>query len=417
MRRRDFLHSALAASAATPFLANAPAANAQETSTESNDKSVEAKPLLNGSPVVTGPSHEATTILQAVNRPATGFVEIRIEGAGDADEGDGWKRIDAECDGLLPYDAHVLKFRLPPLPPGVRVDYRVTATEIDFQNAYKIVRGETSQSSRRTFRSLAPQNGTTRFAIWNDTHENQETIAALVHRTADAAPDFVLWNGDQTNDIYDEAKMANQYLCPGGLALADRWPLAYLRGNHDVRGPAARSLPKFTGTPDDRYYYAFRSGPVAILAMDTGEDKPDDHPVFAGLACFDAMRREQTEWLAEVAKESWFHEAPHKILCCHIPLWWHDESKGEAPWWFSRTCREAWQDLLVEAGVKLVISGHTHEHAWLPANDERPIGQLIGGGPRPKIATFALATATNDLLTVEMSALDGKTLYTVELPA
>ncbi len=186
------------------------------------------------------------TILQAVNGPATGFAEIRVRQDEAGGEGE-WQRVDAESAGLLPYDSHVLKFRLPALPAGVRVDYRVSATAIDFQNAYKIVRGETESSSQRTFRTLAPQRATTRFAIWNDTHENQETIAALHHRTLDAAPDFVLWNGDQTNDVYDEAKMANQYLCPGGLAIADQWPLAYARGNHDVRGPAARSLSKFTG--------------------------------------------------------------------------------------------------------------------------------------------------------------------------
>jgi len=42
---------------------------------------------------------------------------------------------------------------------------------------------------------------------------------------------------------------------------------------------------------------------------------------------------------------------------------------------------------------------------------------LVGGGPQPSRATLALATATSDLLTVEMTDLDGKTLYKVELPA
>lgn len=412
MRRRDFLQTALAASAATPFLTNGPTAGAQEPT---QAKESTSGPLLNGSPVVSGPAPDAMTILQAVNGPATGFAEIRVRDEGSS-EGD-WQRVDAESAGLLPYDSNVLKFRLPALPPGVRVDYRVSVTAIDFQNAYKIVRGETERSSQRTFRTLAPQGGTTRFAIWNDTHENQETIAALHKITAKAAPDFVLWNGDQTNDVYDEAKMANQYLCPGGLAIAESWPLAYARGNHDVRGPAARSLSKFTGVPDDRYFYAFRSGPVAVLVMDTGEDKPDDHPVFAGLAGFEAMRRRQAEWLKEATQVSWFRDAPHKILCCHIPLWWQEREPYGPPWTYSKPCREAWQQSLLDAGVKLVISGHTHRHAWLPANDDRPIGQLVGGGPQPTGATFTLATATPDLLTVEMSDLKGKTLYKVELPA
>ena len=48
--------------------------------------------------------------------------------------------------------------------------------------------------------------------------------------------------------------------CP----VAARWPLAYARGNHDVRGPAARSLSRFTGTPDDRS--ASRSWPATAAS-------------------------------------------------------------------------------------------------------------------------------------------------------
>jgi hypothetical protein len=94
-----------------------------------------------------------------------------------------------------------------------------------------------------------------------------------------------------------------------------------VRGNHDVRGPAARHLPEFTGTPDDRFYYAFRSGPLAALVMDTGEDKPDDSQYFGGMAAFQRMQRQQTEWLKSTVKEPWFRNAPFKVLFCHIPLW------------------------------------------------------------------------------------------------
>ena len=148
----------------------------------------------------------------------------------------------------------------------------------------------------------------------------RETLKALHERTTALKPDFLLWNGDQSNDVHFEKDMAGQFLTPAGLAIAERWPLAYVRGNHDVRGPAARSLPRFTGTPDDRFYYAFRSGPLAALVMDTGEDKPDDSPYFGGMAAFQPMQRRQAEWLQGGRKEPWFREAPFKVLFCHIPL-------------------------------------------------------------------------------------------------
>lgn len=403
MERRTFLRDALGSTLALSALGPASTASGAEQAIAKGEA------FLQGAPVVTGPAAESLAILQAVGRPATGYLELR--------RSDGsWQRIDAESSGLLPYDHHVLKFRLPPLPAGQEFQYRVTAIPVDFENAYKILPGEATVSGTRSVRTLDPNAAETKFVIWNDTHENQPTIQSLVAATEKLRPDFLLWNGDQTNDIYDEARMANQYLAPGGLTVAAEWPLAYARGNHDVRGPAARSLSRFTGTPDDRFYYAFRSGPVAALVMDTGEDKTDDHPVFGGLAAFKMMRERQTAWLAKAIEEPWFAAAPHKVLFCHIPLWWTTEDQSEnGPWTFSRVCRDAWLPLLRKGGIKLVVSGHTHDARWLPAAEGRPIPQLIGGGPKPQAATIIAGTATEDRLTLTMSRLDGSILETVHL--
>lgn len=403
MERRTFLRDALGSTLAMSALGPASTTAAEE------EVAAKGEPLLQGAPVVTGPAAESLTILQAVRRPATGYVELQRPG-------DSWQRIDAESSGLLPYDHHVLKFRLPSLSAGQEIQYRVTAIPVDFQNAYKILRSEATVSETRRVRTLDPNAAETKFVIWNDTHENQPTIQSLVAATETLRPDFLLWNGDQTNDIYDEAKMGNQYLAPGGLTVAAEWPLAYARGNHDVRGPAARSLARFTGTPEDRFYYAFRSGPLAALVMDTGEDKIDEHPVFGGLAAFKAMRDRQTAWLAKAIEEPSFASAPHKILFCHIPLWWTTEDQNaNGPWTFSRVCRDAWLPLLQKGGIKLVVSGHTHEAKWLPAANGRPIPQLIGGGPKPQAATIISGTATGDRLTLTMSRLDGSIMETVNL--
>lgn len=202
--------------------------------------------------------------------------------------------------------------------------------------------------------------------------------------------------------------MNGQLLSPAGLAIADRWPLAYVRGNHDVRGPEAHLLPKFTGTPGDAFHYAFRSGPLAALVMDSGEDKPDDHRYFGGMAAFQPMQRRQLEWLKGIAKLPWFREAPFKVLFCHIPLYFKREiSQAYGSWESHRFCRDLWVPALVEAGVKLIVSGHTHDAHWMPAKEGQPIAQLVGGGPQPKSATIIHGKATNDSLSLVMSRLDG----------
>jgi acid phosphatase type 7 len=278
--------------------------------------------------------------------------------------------------------------------------------------------GEPETSPEYTFRTLDPHAEKTTFAVWNDTHENAETLRTLHGLTTALKPDFLLWNGDQSNDVHFEKDMAGQFLSPAGLTIADRWPLAYVRGNHDVRGPAARSLTDFTGTPDDQFYYAFRSGPLAALVMDTGEDKPDDSPYFGGMAAFQKMQQRQAEWLKSIVRQTWFRSAPHKVLFCHIPLWFtRDIFPTQHRWECHDVCRKLWTPTLADAGVKLVISGHTHDHRWMPAKEGQPIAQLIGGGPLPRQATFIRGTATRDTLTLKMTKLDGTVVADLALDA
>lgn len=371
-------------------------------------------PVFAGSPVVAGPAPEAMTLLQPLQRMATGFLELAIDGAD-------WLRVDAVESGLMPLSEHVLKFHLPPLPAGKVVKYRVVARTAGWVKVRQFYHGEFKAGQPQTspeasFRTLDPDAESTTFAVWNDTHENAETLKALVAQTDALQPDFLLWNGDQSNDVHFERDMSRQFLNPAGLTIANRWPLAYVRGNHDVRGPAAHSLPGFTGTPSNRFYYGFRSGPLAALVLDTGEDKPDDSPFLSGMAAFQKMQSEQAEWLKNVVKEAWFKEAPHKVMFCHIPLWFKHPKLPNNRFDGHRFCREAWSPTLIDAGVKLVISGHTHDYLWMPAKEGQPIAQLIGGAPQPKFATFIQGTATRESLQLKMQRLDGTVINDISLP-
>jgi 3',5'-cyclic AMP phosphodiesterase CpdA len=417
MNRRQFLSTS--GTIGMVSLVAAPAvAPAQETGAGEHEFTAGSPPgpVFAGSPVVAGPAPDAITILQPLQRHATGYLEYAV---GDAE----FQRVDAAEAGLLALNGHVLKFRLPPLPPGMDVRYRIAAHSVGWVRVREfvhgeIVAGENETTEIRTFRTLAPSADKTSFVVWNDTHENVETLQRLHGVTTEAAPDFLVWNGDQSNDIHFEHEMTRQFLAPAGLAIAERWPLAYARGNHDVRGPEARRLNDFTGTPEDRFYYAFRSGPVAALVMDTGEDKPDSSIYFGGMAAFEQMQERQAKWLRTVVKEPWFREAPFKVLFCHIPLWFtRDIFPQYKRWEFTPVCREAWLPSLLEGGVKLVISGHTHSPVWMPAKDGQPIGQLIGGGPQPRSATVIQGSATKDLLAVTMKKLDGSTLAEVAIKA
>jgi hypothetical protein len=105
-------------------------------------------------------------------------------------------------------------------------------------------------------------------------------------------------------------------------------------------------------------------------------------------------------------------------MLCHIPLWYtRDIFPAQGRWECHDVCRRLWVPTLKEAGVQLVISGHTHAFAWLPAGEDQPIAQLIGGGPQPRQATFIQGSATRDTLAVTMSRLDGSVLESLSFKA
>lgn len=345
-------------------------------------------------PVLTNPAPDGVSVLWAASGPGTGWVEYgETETLGrTATGGD---------QGLLPYDPTAFRVRVGGLTPGTRYFYRVHAVPVDFRGPYSIARrtADAVASEVYSFRAPDPAAAEARFAVWNDTHEVPDTLRRLHAAHAKDPGDFLVWNGDQTNDVTTEERMVAQFLAPAGLPFAARVPYHYVRGNHDVRGPGARHLPRFTDVPGGAYHYGFRHGPLAALVLDTGEDKPDDHPVYGGLNGFAAFRARQAEWLAAEVEKPAFRAARFKVLFCHIPLWWTaDERAGE----YCADGRAKWHHLLVKAGVQLVVSGHTHQPAWLPPDPAkgRPYGQLVAGGPKATAATYVRGHATRDRFVV-----------------
>ena len=128
-----------------------------------------------------------------------------------------------------------------------------------------------------------------------------------------------------------------------------------------------------------------------MIGMDTGEDKPDAHPKWFGLANFEPYRKAQARWLEEALARPDIAEAKFKVLFCHIPLFAaegsseypHDGVKIDpydfAHW--SRECHDLWVPILEKAGVRLVIAAHQHKFRYDAPTADRPWAQIVGGGP------------------------------------
>jgi hypothetical protein len=195
------------------------------------------------------------TVGFAISGPGTGWVEY------GSDEKLG-KRAEAQEKGFLPYSERVISIRVSGLKAGKKYFYRVCACAVDYASAYSIKRGEVVKSGVYSFRTIDPEAKEASFTVWNDTHENKQTLAGLVKNLEKEPTDVLVWNGDVTNDIQDEGKLLEHYLSAGGLAYATSVPMFLGRGNHDVRGKFARKLSDYVSGPEGEYFYTFRVGPV-----------------------------------------------------------------------------------------------------------------------------------------------------------
>ncbi len=382
MERRQFIQLSTAGS----LLAGTLPTSAQDPDPEPS--------LAHGHPVTMAPRIDGMDIVWRINGLAKGYVEFGLDkNLGQIARNDGW--------GLIPAGTELIKVRLNQLQPGTTYHYRTVTESFDTKTP------GTERGELRTFRTLSATAEHTTFSVWNDTHKHNDTIAKLAALTPPS--DFLIWNGDISNDWNKDGELAESILTPGaGVDFTAQSPLLALRGNHDLRGTLAYQFEETVATPDGKPWCAFRSGPVAVICMDTGEDKPDDHPYLFGRAACEPMRREQAAWLEQVIERPEIKSAPYRLMFCHIPLRWTHEDAKTSYDHFSKRSRNLWHHSLVKWGAQLVISGHTHRDAYLEANKDFPYAQLVGGGPKMPQARLITGSADPKGLTITMTNMDSQ---------
>ena len=414
MDRRHFL-------AALPAAGLAPALTRAQLGAAAFVPPDQTTGLLQSPPVVQHLTAAGFTVSIRVGRLATAWVEWGTDPA----------KLDHKAvssrGGLV--DAGATSLTVPvvfpePQPGGAIVHYRVCVQPLAYANAYKLTRGETETTGVRALRIPDPAAASVRVAIVNDTHENKETLAKLPGRIDAAAPHLLVWNGDTCNDFDAKDDPAAILLTPGAAAdhpsnggWASSRPLWFVAGNHDVRGERAREVMDILApgpVPGLPWNFAFRDGPLALIGLDTGEDKPDAHPVFAGTAAYEPYRERQAVWLKEALARPEIASAPFKVVVCHIPL---RGGKNDNPGTtidgyaeFSGFGAKHWFPLLREAGVRMIVSGHTHDWRIDDPSEAQPFYQVVGGGPQPARATLTVIDVTAEQLSVRIEDLAGKKL-------
>jgi acid phosphatase type 7 len=279
------------------------------------------------------------------------------------------------------------------LEPGHTYQYQVASRRVVAIKPYWPERGNTVQGATLRFTTLAPANAGARFAVITDTHENVARIHTLLGEIRRTPEDFVAHLGDAVNYAASERQLKGVFLAPSAEELGGTTPLLYVHGNHEYRGPFARELGPYLHAQGNRYDYARDDGPLHLIAVDTGEDKPDDTNVYAGLNDLRDYRREGLVRFGQALAAPRTRSAPFAVVLGHQPDWgWTGGDNAK------------WTQLANQAHVDLFIAGHEHRFMHIkPGERGNDFPILVVGQDQ-----VAWVEATDTALKVKVTDSNGK---------
>lgn len=355
-------------------------------------------------PYLQNPLPNGVTVMWHTKQPAYGWVEYgKTEQLGE--------KADLVIDGMRNANTTLHKIPLTNLEPGSTYYYRACFKPILEFGAYKVKFSDVVYSETYTYKHSAPDLPVS-CVIFNDLHHNYAMFNSLCQVLEGRDYQFSIFNGDCFQDPKSQGGVIKAMTLYNKGVFAHSRPALYIRGNHEIRGAYARHLKENFDFPDNNYFFAMTAGPVRLIFLDCGEDKPDHYSVYSGLNDFTGYREEQQEWLKKEVKSPAFLNAKYRILIHHIPLYNHKD-KG-----ISRASRELWSPILDAAPIDLAICGHTHRCTYVPVNtagNTYPV--LIGGGRKIGTGSVMVMSATNERLNIEVLNANGMTVGKKEILA
>lgn len=359
------------------------------------------KPLIISAPMLQNPAETSMGVAWAVSDMANGFVDYA-----ETPDMAGARRVKSGGYRVTGMNDTCQQVRLTGLKPATRYWYRIGADRILYKSDYgmRILGTEIDQHVHSfTTPGAAAQS---HFCVMNDTHMQWKAFDLITAKLKELAPPLVVWNGDASNTSDKFETACDVFLTPKirRKDYAAECPVLFTNGNHDYRGLFNRHLEDIFmfRQPEERSSrdwdlgrnFAVRQGDIAMIGLDTGEDKPDRLDGFAGLFACEPYRRAQVAWLADVLARPEIASAPYIVAVCHIPLF------DSRPWanpggicgtgggkyrhnfaLWEKSCAEMWGPLFVRAGVQVVVAAHEHEYRYDEPSADRPWAQIVGGGP------------------------------------
>ena len=425
IERREFLRGSALLAAAGVLKQGSAMMPSEQAAYDKYNACVVPRPegLLAGEPVLQAPAPDSMGVGIAVTALANGFAEVA-----DNPEMVNPRRFMAEGLPLAGIDDRVLLMRMTGLKPGTKYWYRVGAAKLVHPIGYWTKPSEIVWSAVHAF-TTPGEKAPSHFGMMCDTHAAFEQMARITKKYRALGVPLVVWNGDIPNSLTNcREDFVKHYLVPPqNEGYAADTPIVLNRGNHDFRGTAANRLGEvmMPRLPYERSMrdvaldrnFAFRMGKIALIGLDTGEDKPDVHPANGGFSRFTVYRTMQAAWLKDQFRRPEIASAPYIVAFVHIPLFDSrpDANPGTiledyADW--QKECAELWGPTLTRYGVQLVVAGHKHRYRYDPPAEGRSWAQIVGGGraPAPRFQTLVEGKVEGGELVVRVHNTDADTI-------
>lgn len=262
------------------------------------------------------------------------------------------------------------------LSPATTYRYRIYSEEVVSHNGTKASYGNIAatdvyRKEPLKFTTNDKTKGEVSFSMVNDIHGRAEVMKELLNAADYSSKDFILFNGDMVSSVPDVESMFTGFMDTAIEMFAKEKPMYYSRGNHETRGAGAVHFHEFFSQGYNDLYFMFKQGPVCVLVLDTGEDKPDDDIEYYGLSDFTAYRAEQALWLKKIVESEDWKNAEFRVVVAHMPM------NGSRLWYGPLDCAAKFLPTLNGAEVDVMLCGHLHKNIYLEADEQVKFPVLI----------------------------------------
>ena len=309
-------------------------------------------------------------------------------------------------DGLVDAYTTLHRILITDLEPGHEYRYRIFSKLVQGFRPYEVTYGGTIASEVFRLTTLDTDKESFSFVVLSDIHGDTLRLDSMLGQVPWDDVDMMFYNGDVIDYYEDESQIVDGFLDVSVDHFASEVPLVLIRGNHETRGRYARRWMEHFPTASGRFYYSFDHGQVHFVILDSGEDKEDTNPVYWGLADFDTYRAEQAEWLRREVNSEAFVNAAFRVVLFHIPTFGSGDAHG------TLHVREMWNDILNEAGVDLVLNGHTHRFMHREPTEGENLYPMVVSGTN----TLIRIDVSQASLSILVTSTEGEVIEKVVIP-